>query len=76
MELLFAILVIAATIAYGVLIWTNVQRGKPWARQIAQIMATLEAPQIDLYPEPEVPSQVDEEEEEEDRDPPTDRLAA
>ena len=74
MEVLFAILTLGAAIGYAVFLGVNIEKGKPWALDIARAISVLDPNSVDQYLYVKRPEE--DERIEKTAQPPSDRLAA
>ena len=49
MEVLFAFLTLGAAIGYAVFLGVNIEKGKPWALEIARAISVLDPHSVDQY---------------------------
>ena len=49
MEVLFALLTLGAAIGYAVFLGVNIEKGKPWALEIARAISVLDPHSVDQY---------------------------
>ncbi len=73
MEFLFAILTLGAAIGYAVFLGVNIEKGKPWALEIARAISVLDPNSVDQYLYVKRP---EDERTEKEAQTPSDRLAA
>ncbi len=73
MEVLFAFLTLGAAIGYAVFLGVNIEKGKPWALEIARAISVLDPHSVDQYLYVKRP---EDERTEKETQTPSDRLAA
>ena len=74
MEVLFALLTLGAAIGYAVFLGVNIEKGKPWALEIARAISVLDPHSVDQYLYVKRPEE--DERTEKTAQPRSDRLAA
>jgi hypothetical protein len=74
MEVLFAFLTLGAAIGYAVFLGVNIEKGKPWALEIARAISVLDPHSVDQYLYVKRPEE--DERTEKTAQPSSDRLAA
>ncbi len=73
MEFLFAFLALGAAIGYAIFLGVNIEKGKPWALEIARAISVLDPNSVDQYLYIKRP---EDEQTEKKAQPPSERLAA